>query len=163
MRKIFLLFVMGLFGFALMGCDLCAPEEEVFTGGGITITLNDNFIKTDTVMVPMYLESMDHIFMGEREAKSLFVDTEITNLTEYAEAILEYGGYTDSTVCQSEEGYEYVYAYYSATVDENKFGYMMICMESDSYYYLMNLGCFYDDLEDSKEQYIEWANTIVVE
>ena len=163
MKRFILMFVIGLFGFALTGCDLFAPEEKVFSGSGMTITLNDNFIETDTVLVPLYLTSMDHIFMGEREAKSLFVGTEIESLSDYAEVVLEYGGYTDSTVYQAAEGYEYVYAYYSATVDDQEFGYMLICMESDSYYYLMNLGCLYDDLEDSKDQYIEWANTIIVE
>lgn len=163
MRKIILLLVLGLFGFMLTGCDLFAPEEKVFSGSGMTITLNEDFVETSTVLVPLYLASMDHIFMGDREAKSDFVDTTITNLTEYAEAVLEFGGYTDATVNQSEEGYEYVYAYYSATVDGTEFGYMLICMESDNYYYIMNLGCLYEDLDDSKEQYIEWANTIVVE
>lgn len=163
MKKIFLMLVIGLFGFALTGCDLFAPEEKVFSGSGMTITLNDNFVENDTVLVPLYLASMDYIFMGDREEKSLFVDTEINSLNDYAEAILELGGFTDSTVYESAEGYEYLYAYYSATVDEDEFGYMLICMESDSYYYIMNLGCFLDDLEDSKEQFIEWANTIVVE
>jgi hypothetical protein len=36
-------------------------------------------------------------------------------------------------------------------------------MESDDYYYVMNLGCLNKDLEGNKEQYIEWANTISVD
>ena len=163
MKKPFIILLFTLSLFLLVGCDFFAPEAKEFTGSGITITLTEEFVLTETVMAPFYLTSLDDIFMGMRESKTEFVDTAITSLQDYAEAVLEFGGYSGYTVNNAEEGYNYVYAYYSASVEDIDYGYMLICMESDNYYYLMNLGCLNSNLEDSKDQYIEWANSIIVE
>lgn len=163
MKKIFIAMLLSVASLLLTGCNMFQPLEKEFTGTGITITLNEDFVITETVMAPFYLTSLDYIFMGLRDSKSEFVDTNVTSLQDYTTAVLEFGGYSGATVLTAEEGYSYLYSYYTATVEEVEYGYMLICMESDNYYYLMNLGCLNDNLEDSKEQFIEWANTIIVE
>lgn len=154
--------VLALSVFALSGCSFFAPEEKEFTGSGITITLNDSFVETDSVVAPLFISSLKHIFMGLRETKTDAVSVGIYTLGEYIDYALENSGYSGSTVHESENG-EYVYAYYSATVDEVEYGYMIICMEGTSHYYLMNFGCLNDELEENKDQYIAWADTIIVD
>lgn len=161
MKKILLTLLLFVTLLTISGCDLFAPEEKEFSGSGITITLNEDFVVTQTVIVPFYLVSLDNIFMGSRESKDIFDGTYVTSLEDYAQAVLDMNNHSESTIHSSDK--EYVYAYYEATVEDIEYGYMLICMESDDYYYVMNLGCLNSDLEDNKEQYIEWANTIVVE
>lgn len=163
MKKFFIGLVIILTTFSLIGCDFFAPEEKEFSGAGITIMLDESFTQEETVIVPFYLESFNHIFMGSREEKLLFVGTEIENLQQYIEAVLDYNGNTSVEVNESEDGYDYLYAYYSSVVDDIEYGYMMVCMEGEDHYYIMNFGCLNSKLEDYKEQYIEWANTIAVE
>lgn len=163
MKKIFIALLFSLSVFSLTGCDLFAAADKEFSGTGMTIILNEDFVVTETVMVPFYVTSLHDIFSGMRESKSLFVRSSITNLEEYAEAVLENGGHSGETLYESEEANGYFYAYYTALVEDVEYGYMLICMETDDYYYLMNFGCLSDDLEDSKEQYIEWTNTLEVE
>ena len=99
--------------------------------------------------------------MGLRESKSTINSYGIYTLNDYIDAVLENGGHPSATVYESENG-EYMYAYYSATVEKVKYGYMLICMKGAQHYYVMNFGCLYDELADNKDQYIEWANTIIV-
>jgi len=162
MKKLFLVLVALLFTFGLTSCDLFGNEPLEFSGSGITITLDDSFQETDTMYVSFYLESFDYIFTGEREDKTLFSNTGIDNLEDYINAVLEYADNEDEEVILSEDETFY-YAYYTASVDEDEFGYMLICMESDDYYYVMNFGCYENKLDDSKEQFFEWVDTIVIE
>ncbi|MBU0996496.1 MAG: hypothetical protein KKE16_00450 [Firmicutes bacterium] len=162
MKKLALALVLALSVFALSGCALFGPEEETFSGTGMTIVLDDTFLVSDSVVAPLFITSLKHIFMGLRETKSDALSVGIDSLSEYIEAVLDNSGHSSVTVYESESG-EYFYAYYSATVDEIEYGYMIVCMEGTSHYYLMNFGCLYKELEDNKEQYISWADTITVE
>lgn len=164
MKKIYLGLFITILSFGLLGCSLFGEQAEPqeFSGSGITITLDDSFQKSNTMYVTFYLESFDYIFTGEREEKSLFTGTDIDTLEDYAHAVLEYSGNSGTELLEAEDS-AYLYAYYTATVEADEFGYMLICMESDNYYYVMNFASFADELDDSKDQFFDWADTIVVE
>jgi len=163
MKKFMILMLCMISIFALTGCDLFGPKEEDFTGSGITITLTEDFEMQQTVMYPFYLVSLDHIFMGMRESKSSLNAYSINTLQEYADAVMTNGGHDGETTNQSDaDGTTYIYAYYTATVEDIEYGYMLVCMESSTYFYSMNFGCLEKDLEDSKTQYHKWADTIIV-
>jgi hypothetical protein len=164
MKKIIITMLCILSVFAMVGCDLFGPADKEFSGSGITITLNEDFVLTETVISPFYLVSFDHIFMGMRESKSLVNDYGIDTLTEYIDGVLDNGGHGEEISYSSDEtGATYVYAYYTATVDGTDYGYMLICMLSSTYFYSMNFGCLEKNLEDNKTQYHVWADTIVIE
>lgn len=162
MKKILMSLFLLVGSFGLISCGFFEEEPQEFSGSGITITLDESFQETDTMYVPFYLESFDYIFTGEREEKSLFTRTQINSLDDYIEAVLDYSDSNTQEVFESDNG-DYLYAYYTATVDGDDFGYMLICMESDQYYYVMNFASFESDFEDSKDQFFEWAETIEVE
>lgn len=163
MKKILSVVLVWFMAAALLGCDLFGPKDKEFSGSGITITLNDEFTETETVIAPLYLTSLNNIFMGMREEKSQFSGTFVNSLQAYTDAVLSNGGHPDSETYESEGDTTYIYAYYTAQVDDREYGYMLVCMESDTYYYLMNFGCVSSHLDENKDQYIDWADTIQVD
>lgn len=164
MKRLSLCLICCLFVFALAGCDWFSTPEKEFSGSGITITLNEDFNETETVLAPLYLVSLDDIFMGMRESKSLANQYGINSLQEYIEAVLTNGGKSNiETKTSDNDGATYVYAYYTNTADGEEYGYMLLCMESSTYFYSMNFGCLEENLEDSKEKYHKWADTITVQ
>jgi len=162
MKKLFATISCIALMFTANACSLF-QQDEVFTGSGITITLTSAFTEKETVTVPLYLESMDHIFMGMRESKSSINGIGVYTLSDYIDAVLDANGKTADTISYDQDDVTFYYAYYSSTVDSIEYGYMMVCMVGESYFYTMNFGCLNKNLEDNKEQYLDWAKTITVE
>lgn len=164
MKRLSLCLISCLMVFVLAGCDWFSSPEKEFSGSGITITLNEKFTETETVLAPLYLVSLDHIFMGMRESKTLANQYGIYSLQDYIDAVLTNGGKSGTdTQSSDKDGATYMYAYYTNTAEGEEYGYMLVCMESSTYFYSMNFGCLEEDLEDSKEQYHKWADSIKVE
>ena len=164
MKKVFLACLIALSLFPLAGCDLFGPEEKEFTGSGITLTLDDSFYESENVSFSLYLVSLKHIFAGSRELKSTLSPYGIRSLSAYAEAVLDNSGHSDVEVLvRDEDGHSYRYAYYTADVEGTEYGYMIVFLEGASHFYALNFGCLNKNLEESKEQYFAWADTIVVE
>lgn len=160
MKKVMFIFVLVFSMFVLAGCK---AEDKEFTGSGITITLNDTFFEKDVVQAPLYLESLNHIFMGLRESKTQLASYNVDTLTEYIDAVLSNAGKNSTVETYDEDGITFMYAYYEATVEDQEFGYMLICMEGTGHFYTMNFGCLKDKLDGYKDQYLDWAKTIIVE
>ena len=71
MKKIFTTVILS-FVFLLVGCNM-GPEPKTFEGSGITVELTEAFIEKDVIQAALYLESTQHIFMGNPEDKALVV------------------------------------------------------------------------------------------
>lgn len=161
MRKKLMMVLAAFSVILLVGCKSLEPKE--FTGAGMTIELNDSFIQKEVIQAPLYLESPQHIFMGIRESKSELRGYGVSTTEQYIGAVLNAHGKT-ATVEQYNEGdLSYYYAYYTATVNEQTFGYMLFVLEGESHFYSMNFGCLEKDLEKNKTQYNDWIKTITVE
>jgi hypothetical protein len=161
LRKSFFALLIGLVSFSMTACFLSKPME--FSGSGITITLNDNFLQGTSDAVAFYLESTNHIFMGNRESKQDLTEYDIFDLEDYIEAMIE-GIETASDIeSYSDDETEFYYAYYTSTIDGDNFGYMLVVMEGQNYFYAMNFACFANKLDKNKTQYMNWAKTIRVE
>ena len=163
MKKLTLLLAVFMFAFALSGCQAKVKE---FSGAGITITLDESFVEKDVIQAPFYLESYDYMFTGMREGISELSGYGIYDLEDYIDAVLNNNGHRDSTVesvLDDEDNVLYYYAYYTATVEDMEFGYMLIAMQGDSHYYTMNFGCLESKLDSSKDKFMDWAETIVID
>lgn len=160
MRKVVsCLFAMVMF----MGLAACTPPAKEFSGSGMTVTLNNQFVEKEVLQAQLYLESTQHIFMGSGENKSDAIAAGISDLKVYTERVIK-NNKKDSTVEEFSEGdVRYFFAYYTSTVGSESFGYMLVCMEGATKYYSMNFGCREKNLEDNKAQYQTWAKTIKVE
>ena len=151
---------MMLFSVMLSGCS---ETEKTFSGAGVTITLNDTFIEKTVVQAPFYLESQNQIFMSLRESKDTLASVGITTLDQYISAVLKNGNKTAEVFDKTEGDLNYKYAYYEASVNDQDFGYMLLVLESDGYFYSMNFGCVSSKLDKYKDQFFDWAKTIKVE
>lgn len=163
MKKIAVLFIVFLFAFALSACESKAKE---FSGAGISITLDESFVEKEVMQAPLYLESFDYIFTGLRESTSELLGYGINDLEDYIDAVLtnnNQGSVTVETMTDDEDNVLYYYAYYTATVEDMEFGYMLITMQGESHYYTMNFGCLESKLDDNKDQFFTWAESITVE
>ncbi len=154
--------ILSVFFFALILVG-CKSNEKTFSGAGVSITLNSSFVEKEVIQAPFYLESKDHLFMALRETKTDLSTYGIADLSSYIEAVLSNASKT-ATVETFEEGdLLYKYAYYTSTVGDQTFGYMLIVMEGENHFYSMNFGCLEDKLEDNKDLYFKWSKTITVE
>jgi hypothetical protein len=163
MKKFTLLLAIFTFAFALSACEAKAKE---FTGAGISVTLDESFVEKEVIQAPLYLESMDYIFTGLREGISELSGYGIHDLEDYIDAVLTNNGHGNATIeviNDEDENVSYYYAYYTATVEDMDFGYMLIVMQGDAHYYTMNFGCLESKLDDSKDQFFTWAESITVE
>jgi len=163
MKKLLFLVVLVFSLFALAGCSITRISDKEFTAAGITITLDNSFTQKEVVQAPLYLESLEHIFIGLRESKSSLFSYGIDTLAEYTQAVIDNAGHDSEVLTFDEGGITFMYAYYEATVEDQDFGYMLICMEGASYFYTMNFGCLEKNLERNKDQYMDWIQTIIVE
>ncbi len=159
-KKIVFLMILSLFIFGLTGCTAKAKE---FSGSGITITLTDDFVEEEIAQAPFYLVSPNHILMCYKESKSDLEYYPIDTLEDYINAVLTNGGFSSEIFTYNEDDVHYMYAYYSKTIDEVDYGYMLIVMEGENHFYSMNFGCLDSKLDSYKDQYSDWAKTIIVE
>ncbi len=156
------LLLLSIFFLALMLVG-CQSNEKTFSGAGVTITLDKSFVEKEVIQAPFYLESRNHLFMALRESKTDLRANGIATLETYIRAVLKNANKT-ATIKSFEEGdISFKYAYYSSTVDDQTFGYMLLVMEGENHYYTMNFGCLEKNLEGNKDLYIKWAKTIIVE
>jgi len=148
----------------LVGCKSSSKDKEkTFSGSGLTITLNNTFFEKEVIQAQLYLESTDHIFMSLRETKTDLSNFQITTLDAYIKAVLNNANKTATVQTYEKDGISYKYAYFTSTVGEQKFGYMMLAQEGKDHFYSMNFGCLEKKLEDNKDLYTKWAKTIKVE
>ncbi len=159
-RKTLFILVMLVGLFTLTSC-FDSPKE--FSGSGMTIELNSSFVQKEVLQVPFYLESMQHIFMGQRESKADLLNVQVLMLTQYIYAVLANGNKKADVEEYNEDGVKFYYAYYTSEVDGRNYGYMLLVMEGENHFYSMNFGCLESNLEKNKTKYINWAKTITVE
>lgn len=161
LRKSCFVFLVGLLALSMNACFLSKPEE--FSGSGITITLNDSFHEKSSVAVLLYLESLNHLFLGNREAKDDLISYGIRSESDYIEGVLESIDSDSEVLVYEDDDTHFRYAYYTSEVDGETYGYMLVVMEGEDHYYAMNFACFADKLEKNKPTYLDWAKTIRVE
>lgn len=160
MKKILLLLIVFLCVSSLTGCK---AKAKTFSKIGVSITLDETFVEKEVIQAPFYLESSKHMFMALREAKSELTTYGITSLDSYINTVLTTSGKTATVETYDQDDVYYKYAYYTSTVGDQTFGYMLITMEGTNHFYTMNFGCLESNLENSKELYFKWAKTITVE
>ena len=144
----------------LVGCT----SKKEFSGAGIKIELNDTFTKKTVIQAPFYLESPQHIVMGLRETKSDLSSHGIGTLNEYIVAVLRNGNkLVPVEESDEDESFEYYFAYYTSSVEDQDFGYMLVVLEGEDHFYSITFGCLESNLEKNKDTYFKWLNTITVE
>ncbi|VEU80166.1 hypothetical protein [Haploplasma axanthum] len=160
MRKIVVVMLTLILGLSLTGCF--GSKEKEFEGTGLKVTLDSSFSKIDVISFQLALQSKDHLFMENREAKSSLPG--ISNLDEYYNVLLSNTNGSGQNEEKDEDGnIKFIYGYYTASNDGQNFGYMLVVFEGEDHYYVVNFAGFEKDLEKNKTKFLKWAKTIVVE
>ncbi|QVK17557.1 hypothetical protein KHQ81_11960 [Mycoplasmatota bacterium] len=101
--------------------------------------------------------------MANRESKTELSRFGIKTLESYIKAVLKNSNKTATIETYDKDDLDYKYAYYTSTVGDQTFGYMIVVMEGEDHYYTLNFACLEKKLDDNKDLYIKWAKTITVE
>jgi hypothetical protein len=166
MNKVLKSVVCLLFVLVLTGCSLFGGKPKEFSGGGMTVTLTDDFVLGENIQVNLYITSNKYMFVGLGESKSLLSSNGYYNIdTEmYARLVLANNSKNAKVLSYEDEDTSFNYAYYESTVSGVSYSYMMVCMEGKSKFYTMNFACFTKNYNDkTKDLFMKWAKTIRVE
>ena len=136
-------------------------QDVTRTKEGVTITLPSTFIEYESEKWESYYESDDYAFMAKRVLRSKY-DESLTSKA-YLQYILSEHKLeaTVGTVEGINEAFHYCY-YVNYENDEPTFGYMMLVIGSEDYFYLMNFSSVYEKFQDSKLLFLQYALTIKV-
>jgi len=168
-KKSFLLLLVFIFIFSLVGCQV---NEKTFSGGGLEIKLTSDFKEVENALYDIYIINDQNVaFMSKRYTKHQTIqNVDLSTLTreEYMSfCIANYGW--DATVFSverpNEEFDSFCYCYYgeyNQTTGEYTYGYMMIVMSDENYFYNISLAVPYAKFQDSKQLLMEYAISIKV-
>lgn len=160
MKRKYILLIFVLFVFCLTGCTI---KQKEFSGCGTTISLSSDFKEYPSAKWSYYVENDRIAYMVNRKAK-----TETINGTPIGSFTLkQYMGINLSNAQIEADVYyvegvngDFYYCYYTTGT---LYGYMFMVMESESYFYVINLATDYATFQDDKKILFSYAVTITVE
>lgn len=157
------IFVVAAMLFSLVTLVSCMNNSKTFSKIGVTIELDKSFVEKDVIQAPFYLESTKYIFTGIRESKEeIDAAIGVINLRDYIDAVLENNQKEADVLEYDEDDLKYYYAYYTAVVGDQEFGYMLFVMEGEKDFYSFNFGTLANNFDKSKDQFNKWIKTITV-
>lgn len=160
-------FVFGLFALLLTICLVgCVKKPQTFYKKGFKIEVPASFEEIEKDNWDIYIENDEYAIMSNRVSKLSNITDDSGNkinlaqlpLNIYFQLILSGNGIED---CDTYfvEGYNCTFYYCYYTVGE-KYGYMMMVAESESFFYTINIATAYDSYKQSKQQMFEYAISI---
>ena len=163
MRKIRNIIILIVLLLTLFTFTSCKTKEQVFSSNGITVTLNSKFKEQEINGAQVLYLTRKLGFMGNQESKELLIISD-NKLLDYTKKVLEVSKIKDVEILTyDEDGVKFMYGYYSSTVNNIKYKYMLVTKEGKDNYYTMNFWSLEKDFNANKNQFMEWAKTIVVE
>lgn len=141
----------------------CKGKEQTFSSNGITITLTSKFKPQEISGAQVVYVTRKVGFMGNQESKNL-LNISSNKLETYTKKVVEVGKIKDIELfTYDENGVMFMYGYYTATVSNITYKYMLVTKEGKDNYYTMNFWSLEKNFNANKNQFMEWAKTIVVE
>lgn len=167
MRKIVLLVITLFISLSFFGCKKVVEKE--FSKSGVTITLTSEFKKKESDNWLVYLDSKDCSFFATKQNKQT-IDLKMFNFEESIKGYMMYiQNLNGLNVSKKELSGLYgniIYSYYALHDFDNEKDlctYMLMIMESENYYYTMNLCCDSDKFDDMQLTFMKYAMSIKVE
>lgn len=141
----------------------CKGKEQTFSSNGITITLTSKFKPQEISGAQVVYVTRKVGFMGNQESKNL-LNISSNKLETYTKKVVEVGKIKDIELfTYDENGVMFMYGYYTATVSNITYKYMLVTKEGKDNYYTMNFWSLEKNFNANNNQFMEWAKTIVVE
>lgn len=163
MKKI----ILCIFAVLLTICTTgCTKKSQTFYKKGFKIEVSSSFEEVEMDKWDIYIENDQYAIMSNRVSKLSTIEDENGNslsltklpLSVYCQLILDKSGIGDADTYLV-EGYNctFYYCYYSVG---EKYGYMMMIAETESFFYIINIGTSYDTYKDLKQEMLEYAISI---
>ncbi len=173
MKKMLLCLSILLLTVLLPGCMV---KSEIFEDKGVKIKLTSDFEEVDVEQWDYYLENDTIAFMSNRIGKLSQIEGANgeslklldLSLQQFLVVALQLNGITMEQISiykveTDKSDKDFYYCYYSVEAKENTYGYMMMVMESDNFFYTMNFSTDYDVFEENKSLLLSYAVTIEIE
>ncbi len=138
------------------------PQEKQFSKSGLTITLTDEFSENDSSTMTALYSSQEYVVAVLKEEFTLLeqagIATDISE-TEYAQIVLTNNSIEGSPT--TEDGL--VTISYEMEANGKNMSYWGVAKKGSDAFWLVQFVCESDIFEESKPQFVEWAQTITIE
>lgn len=156
--------LLGLILLTLLSVIACGPKSKEFNSpAGLKITLTTKFYEKEIVGQTLYLESQNAIFCALKES---FTDLSVLNITsensieDYAEVVKNTNHL--SAELKTDEN-NLTYMDYEKTVTGRNFFYRAYFFKGTDAFWLCQFACLETNKDSETSNFVEWANTIVVD
>lgn len=152
-------FVIGLFNAGVFsGND--AAEAKDFSYAGMTITLNENFSRTNYEGYTVCYESRNVVVMALEEPFSSFPGAELYNLEEYGNLVIKANGRQGQTTLQSQDGVTWFEYTWTNPDSGQTFFYFSTVHRTDDAFWLVQFATTLDQAEEYRPLFMQWANSV---
>jgi len=164
-KKFYSVLAFCLCAISLFGLTACGVSPKTFSTIGLKITLDSSFKETPQSGFNMVLSSRNIAFFVNKEDFETLENNGYSNaremsLQEYAQLIVTNNNLS-STVHESDNGI--VNFEYHKNVSGNRFIYFAIVKKGSNSFWLCQFAMLESDFNDNIPQFLDWAETIVVE
>lgn len=138
------------------------PEPKDFSSNGMTITLTDEFVKTDMENYTIAYDSKNVAVFALKEAFALADGVQDYTLEQYGDLVLQNNGLSSSELKNIDglTGFEYEFTNPNT---KDTYTYYSFVYKADDAFWLVQFATLTEKVDEYRSKVIEWAKTISFE
>ncbi len=141
----------------------CAPKPQVFTEGGVQITLDDSFWNDPTDGFDFAYGSERIMVMGTKDTKAELVSAgmmveDTTGPEELLQFVIKQNKLEDSALQSQRDGIHYIS--YTATPEDVTFRYFAAAFRNGDAFWLIQFACRENEYAKNEDTFLAWAKTV---
>jgi hypothetical protein len=138
------------------------PDPKDFSSNGMTITLTDEFVKTDVENYTVAYDSKNVAVFALKEAFALADGLQDYTLEQYGNLVLQNNNLSSSKIEDKEGliGFEYEF---TNPDTKDTYKYFSFVYKSNDAFWLVQFATLTENVDEYSSQIIEWAKTISFE
>ena len=138
------------------------PESKVFSSNGMTITLTDEFVKTDVENYTVAYDSKNVAVFALKEAFALADGFQDYTLEQYGDLVLQNNNLSSSKIEDKEglTGFEYEF---TNPDTKDTYKYFSFVYKSNDAFWLVQFATLTENVDKYSSKINEWAKTISFE
>ncbi len=138
------------------------PEPKTFSDNGMSITLTDEFKKTEYENFTTCYDSKHVAVFALKEEFTLFEGFEDYTLEEYGDLVFSANDVSDSTL-KTVDGLTYFEFEFTNPDTKQLCKYIAFIYKSDNAFWMIQFATLAEDMEEYRPNIIEWAKTVSFE
>ena len=138
------------------------PDPKDFSSNGMTITLTDEFVKTDVENYTVAYDSKNVVVFALKEAFTLAEGFQDYTLEQYGNLVLQNNNLSSSKIEDKEGliGFEYEF---TNPDTKDTYKYFSFVYKSNDAFWLVQFATLTENVDEYSSKIIEWAKTISFE